>query len=191
MALSWRAPVGTEVEGYRILRKTVGHTEMETLVDNTGSTELSYMDSSDLQHLSTYEYQVVGLTGSTETEKSAVFPDNTREALVWEDPRAPRPRGVSSGEEGMTLRWWPPTHGWGSTPTGYQILRRNITAGEAELQVYVDDTGSTGRTYTDPNVEYKNQYVYSVRARSDEGLSLESQSVSATYAHGINGGAPV
>ena len=40
---------GTEVEGYRILRKTVGQTEMETLVDNTGSTELSYMDSSDLQ----------------------------------------------------------------------------------------------------------------------------------------------
>ena len=184
MALSWRAPVGTEVEGYRILRKTVGHTEMETLVDNTGSTELSYLDS-DVQHLSTYEYQVVGLTGSTETEASAVFPDSTREALVWEDPRAPRPRGVSSGEEGMTLRWWPPTHGWGSTPTGYQILRRNITAGEAELQVYVDDTGSTGRTFTDPNVEYKNQYVYSVRARSDEGLSLESQSASATYAHAL------
>ena len=185
VALSWRAPVGTEVEGYRILRKTVGHTEMETLVDNTGSTELSYMDSSDLQHLSKYEYQVVGLTGSTETEKSAVFPDNTREALVWEDPRAPRRLSASSGEEGMRLRWWPPTHGWGSTPTGWQILRRNVTAGEAELQVYVDDTGSTRRTYTDPNVEYKNQYVYSVRARSDEGLSLESQSASTTYVHAL------
>ena len=122
----------------------------KTLVDNTGSTELSYMDSSDLQHLSTYEYQVVGLTGSTETEASAVFPDNTRDDLVWEDPRAPRRLGASSGEEGMRLRWWPPIHGWGSTPTGWQILRRNITAGETELQVYVDDTGSTSRRYTDP-----------------------------------------
>ena len=185
VALSWNAPVGTEVEGYRILRKTVGQTEMETLVDNTGSTELSYMDSSDLQHLSTYEYQVVGLTGSTETEASAVFPDNTRDDLVWEDPRAPRRLGASSGEEGMRLRWWPPIHGWGSTPTGWQILRRNITAGETELQVYVDDTGSTSRRYTDPNVEYKNQYVYSVRARNDEGLSLESQSASTTYAHAL------
>ena len=62
---------------------------------------------------------------------------------------------------------------WNQTPdktvTGYLILRRRPKEGETQLKVYVSNTGSKNRTYTDTNAPSGTTYVYRVKALNSNG----------------------
>ena len=73
----------------------------------------------------------------------------------------------------VTLTWDAPDD---DSITGYQILRQRSTQGESTLSVYVEDTGSTGTTYTDTEVAPGIQHVYRVKAVNDAGVNEPSDS---------------
>ena len=58
VALSWNAPAGADVAGYRILRRYASEdAELEVLVENTGSAATSYLDAA-LRPGTEYVYRV-------------------------------------------------------------------------------------------------------------------------------------
>ena len=67
----------------------------------------------------------------------------------------------------MTLAWEAPDD---ASVSGYQILRRRPTEGEATLTVYVADTDSTATTYTDTAVTAGTPHVYRVKAINVAGV---------------------
>ena len=88
----------------------------------------------------------------------------------------PTPTGLavdSRTHNSITLSWDDPDD---STIQSYQVLRR--TFGDIFFAVFVDDTGSSGTTFTDSTVEPGTQYEYKIRARNAVGLSAESSSFS-------------
>ena len=87
-------------------------------------------------------------------------------------PAAPTGLAVDSRtHNSITLSWDDPGD---STIQSYQVLRR--TFGDIFFAVFVDDTGSSGATFTDSTVEPGTQYDYKIRARNAVGLSAESAS---------------
>ncbi len=71
IALSWTAPDG-HVDGYEILRRRPlqGETELTTLVDDTGSIETSYTDTSATALGEQYVYRVKSIRGDERSELS-------------------------------------------------------------------------------------------------------------------------
>ena len=100
-------------------------------------------------------------------------------ATVWAHPSAAQtpapaaPTGLAytASHEAVTLTWDSPGD---SSITGYQVLRRGRASGSV-LAVHVDDTMSDLATYVDSDVEAGGQYVYRVKARNSQGLSLQSE----------------
>ena len=75
-------------------------------------------------------------------------------AVAAAEPTEPPPKPTNltarvNGDDSITLSWEAPDD---DSVTGYRILRRRPTQGEATLLVYVSDTGSTTTTWTDTNV---------------------------------------
>ncbi|MCY3832513.1 MAG: LysM peptidoglycan-binding domain-containing protein [Chloroflexi bacterium] len=71
VALTWTAPAG-QVDGYEILRQLPlqDETEATTLVDDTGSSDTSYTDSSATTPGERYVYQVKAIRGEERSEAS-------------------------------------------------------------------------------------------------------------------------
>ena len=71
VTLSWTAPAGT-VDGYEILRRRPlqGETELVTLVDNIGSADTSYTDTSATAPGERYVYRVKTIRGTNRSEMS-------------------------------------------------------------------------------------------------------------------------
>ena len=71
VTLSWTAPAGT-VDGYEILRRRPlqGETELAILVDNTGSSDSSYADTSATAPGERYVYRVKAIRGSDRSAMS-------------------------------------------------------------------------------------------------------------------------
>ena len=69
--LSWTAPAG-QVDGYEILRRRprLGETELTTLVDNTGSSDASYTDTSATELGVRYAYRVKTIRGDDRSDAS-------------------------------------------------------------------------------------------------------------------------
>ena len=65
--------------------------------------------------------------------------------------------------------------------TGYLILRRRPEHGEKTLIVFVADTGSADKTWTDGSVNDRDRYVYRVKAINDAGVSGVSNFVNIRY----------
>jgi len=71
ITLTWTAPDG-QVDGYEILRRRpkLGETELATLVDNTGSSETSYTDTSATEPGVRYTYRVKTIRGDNRSDLS-------------------------------------------------------------------------------------------------------------------------
>ena len=82
-----------------------------------------------------------------------------------------------NGDGHIVLSWDAPDD---DSVTGYQILRRRPGLGEDTLLVYVENTNSTGTTFTDTDVTAGTRHVYRVKAINDAALSGRSNYVRAT-----------
>ena len=82
-------------------------------------------------------------------------------------PPAPQDLTAVVNQDGsITLTWTAPDD---DSVTGYQILRRRPSRDETTLVVYLEDTSSTGTTYTDTNTPNGDTYVYRVKAINPAG----------------------
>ena len=89
------------------------------------------------------------------------------------DPPA-RPQGLTGDvtHDMVSLRWDDPGD---DIITSYQILRRDAdTDAPGVFHVHVDNTGSADNSYVDRDVEPDTRYVYRIKARNAEGLSVQS-----------------
>ena len=88
-----------------------------------------------------------------------------------------RPTGLSAvamAHDSVQLSWNDPGD---AGITGYQVLRRDRTAGSSGgFSVIAEDTGSASTTYVDGSVAANGSYGYRVRAINGEGLSRRSRS---------------
>ena len=105
-------------------------------------------------------------------------------AVAAEDPQSQEPPAKPTGLTGtvshdsVSLSWANPGD---ESVTGYQVLRRDRALHEQGVfLVHVDDTGNTGTTYIDTDVEPSVQYVYRIKARNAAGLSERSKRFDAT-----------
>ena len=82
-------------------------------------------------------------------------------------PPAPQDLTAVVNQDGsITLTWTAPDD---DSITGYQVLRRRPSRDETTLAVYLEDTGSTGTTYTDTDTPNGDTYVYRVKAINPAG----------------------
>ena len=71
ITITWTAPDG-QVDGYEILRRRprLGEADLTTLVDNTGSSETSYTDTSATEPGVRYAYRVKTIRGDDRSDES-------------------------------------------------------------------------------------------------------------------------
>ena len=105
-------------------------------------------------------------------------PDQQEEQEPQSPPPAPTNLTATVNADGhIVLSWEAPDD---DSVTGYQILRRRPTEGEASLLVHVADTQSTATTFTDADVTAGVKHVYRVKAINAAGLSDWSNYVNPT-----------
>ena len=79
---------------------------------------------------------------------------------------------TANGDGTISLSWTDPAD---PTVEGYQILRRRSADDPLDLfEVLVNDTGNAATSFVDRALEAWTRYEYRVRARSNDGLSEES-----------------
>jgi len=88
-------------------------------------------------------------------------------------PAAPRNLTAQSTAESVTLSWDASDD---ASITGYQVLRKQFGCG-CQLQVHVENTGSSATAFTDTAVEPGTRYVYRVKAINAAGVSDQSNYV--------------
>ena len=170
VVLTWSDPGDSNITSYQVLRGPDAD-NLAVLVDNTGSSSLSYTDSTVAAE-TTYAYAIKARnTGGLSPQVDAV-PVTTPAAPVL--PAKPTGLLAATTHSTVLLFWTNPND---DTITGYQILRGPDAA---NLAVLTTDTGNTSTEYTDDTVEPATQYFYSVRARNAEGLSPQSDPISVT-----------
>ena len=109
--------------------------------------------------------------------------DNTAREGKSEEPQsgiplAPRNLSATDKEdESVTLTWDAPDD---DSITGYQILRRRPSEGEASLLIRVENTGNTDTSYTDADVIPNVLHVYRVSAIGKSGKSRNSNRAEVT-----------
>ena len=123
LVLTWDAPAGGNVEGYRIDRSTQGFV-WETLEMDTGDTARTYMDDS-LKASQTRWYRVFALNEHGESPV-AVPDDGTTKAKGAPGP-VQNLRATAMGQRQINLTWDPPADNGGVDITGYQIQYHNVT----------------------------------------------------------------
>ena len=176
VSLTWQAPGGgATVTGYRILRRAVAsERSFQTLSQDTGTTSTTWTDSG-VSSRTRYAYRVRALgehgAGRFSTLASVITPAPPAPG------QATRLTATAAAHNTVSLSWNAP--GDGGTVTGYQILRRNLGSDDG-LQVLVQNTGSTGTTYTDSSVTARTRYSYRVRALGDQGQGAISNFANVT-----------
>ncbi len=163
VTLTWDASDNERVTGYRIER------DGQVIVADTGSADATYVDTTVAVNTG-YEYRVSALRSGEAGPAASVSITTPLPPL----PAAPTNLSATATHNSVTLTWdAPAADGY---VTGYQILRRQ-PPGEATLQVYVADTGSTATEWTDTNVEASTAYVYRVKAINAAGAGSQSNFV--------------
>ena len=116
--------------------------------------------------------EVAGTKENTEETTQDIPPQENDQSTDAVAPPAPQNLSATLNDDGsITLSW--DTSGDDSV-TGYQVLRRRPSLGEDTLQVYVEDTGSTGTSYTDTAVTAGERHVYRVKAINSAGVGGRS-----------------
>ena len=135
------------VTGYQILRKRLGNQDLAVHVEDTGSTDTTYIDTIGLEPETTYIYRVkatseVGVSEWSNFVRIATGEDP--DSATGTVPTAPENLAATSTADSVALTWDDPDD---STVTGYQILRKKL--GERDLVIHVEDTGSADITDID------------------------------------------
>ena len=183
ITLSWDDPSDGTIQSYQVLRYRFGSvvfgsniavSHFAVIADNTGSSETTFADTT-VEPETWYAYRIrarnsVGLSPVTAIVRARATPEPD------DVPAAPTGLVVDSRtHNSITLSWDNPGD---SAIQSYQLLRR-LPASDESLKVYIDDTGSSDTTITDPIVQSETQYVYRIKARNSVGLSAESAVVNA------------
>ncbi|MGI0094713.1 MAG: fibronectin type III domain-containing protein [Nitrosotalea sp.] len=178
--LSWTAPSnngGSAITGYKIERSTDSGTTWSTLVANSASTSTTYSDTG-LAASTTYTYRVSAInsvgTGSPSNTASATT--QSAQATVPQPPTSLTATSISTSQ--INLSWTAPSNNGGSAITGYKI-ERSTDSGTTWSTVQ-SNTGSTSTTYSDTGLSPSTTYTYRVSAINSVGISVPSNTTSAT-----------
>ena len=183
VTLTWEAPAedADSVTGYEVLRAQ-GDAELTTLVADTESAAITYVDATANEPGVRYTYRVKALRGSDVSQWSNFAfidldqdytPTPEPEPASEPDPTSLAPANLTAGivDDGVSLSWDAPDEDAESV-TGYEILRAQ---GESELTTLVADTQSTATSYTDATAtEPGESYAYRVIALRDGEKSQQS-----------------
>ena len=206
VALTWEAPDGAAVTGYRIERRRAGEDrddqqradgrsrDHHTLVEDTGSADTGYTDKSAEEGVE-YEYRISARNESGPGEVSDWVRAVPEEEPVFGDgpPGAPRNLTVTAGDQEITLSWEPPADNGNAPATRYRIEWR--TDGKDYKKGHWGTSGET--TYTKTDLANGVKYVFRVKAENGTGnygpYGPASEEVSATPTSGsaVDLGTPV
>ena len=171
--LEWSEPTegyhGGEVSpatGYQILRWDINHgfPDWDLLVENTGSTDTSFIDRSILPN-SQYSYQVRAWNDWGAGERS--FQANVR-TTDWDVPGAPRNLTVTHVDGGIQVQWNHPDDTDGED-TLYRIYRRENSGGVEPLRLL--EAGYGELQYVDNDVVDGVHYHYQVRVDGGDDVT--------------------
>ena len=171
--VEWSEPTrgyhGGEVSpatGYQILRWDINHgfPSWDLLVENTGSTETSFIDRSILPN-SKYAYKVRAWNdwgvGERSFEANVHTPD-------WDVPGAPKNLTVTHVDGGIQIQWNHPDDTEGED-TLYRIYRRENSGGVEPLQLL--EAGYGDLQYVDNDVVDGVHYHYQVQVDGGDDVT--------------------
>jgi len=167
--LDWLEPTDGDPTGYQIQRKVTSTGSWITIVNDTGTTSLTFLDTT-VNPSTEYVYR---LGGWNSFGLGAFSQEATINTLTLAD--APFLTAQQVGDE-IVLNWIEPTSG--SPINGYKIDRR-INLGT--LTTFVANTTTTSLTFTDSNVTKPDTFGYRVRALSDLGEGSVSNIVDVVF----------
>ena len=200
--LTWEAPDGATVTGYRIERRSADQQRSDgrprdnhTLVEDTGSADTGYTDQSAEKGVE-YEYRVSARNESGPGEVSDWVRAVPEEEPVFGDgpPGVPRNLTISAGDRELTLSWEPPADNGNAPATRYRIEWR------IDGKDYKKGQWGTSRSTTYTKIDLANGVKYVFRVKAENGNSYSygpygpaSEEVSATPTSGsaVDLGTPV
>ena len=173
VGLDWDDPDDSTITGYRILRRLPAQDlpgEFAVLLENTGSTLTSYLDTT-VKPQTSYVYRVKAINAHGSSERSSWANALTPAPPVL-TPAQPTGLTADPAHDQVGLDWDVPDD---STITGYRILRR-LPAEDlpGEFAVLLENTDSALTTYVDTTVTPQTSYVYRVQAINAHGSSEQS-----------------
>ena len=173
VGLDWDDPDDSAITGYRILRRLPAQDlpgEFAVLLENTGSTLTSYLDTT-VKPQTSYVYRVKAINAHGVSERSSWANALTPAAPVL-TPAQPTGLTADPAHDQVGLDWDDLDD---STITGYRILRR-LPAEDlsGEFAVLLENTDSALTTYVDTTVTPQTSYVYRVQAINAHGSSERS-----------------
>ena len=181
IALTWDHPGDASITHYEVFRRdTTVHAigEFITLVEDTGSAETTYTDSTvEAERKYVYRVKAVNPAGASQWSSfaNATTPPAPVPVIAAEDlaPTGLTATPVDGG--GVSLSWTAPAEDAGSV-TGYEILRG---VGAGTLSTLVSDSGNTTTSYTDSTATTAAEtYAYQVKAIRGEDRSQASSEAS-------------
>ena len=171
--MEWTEPTrgyhGGEVSpatGYQILRWDINHgfASWDLHVDNTGSTETSFIDRNILPN-SQYTYKVRAWNDWGVGERSF---DANVQTPDWDVPGAPKNLTVTHVDGGIQLQWNHPDDSDGED-TLYRIYRRENSGGLEPLQLIAAGYGDL--QYVDNDVVDGVHYHYQVQVDGGDDVT--------------------
>ena len=173
VGLDWDDLDDSTITGYRILRRLPAQDlpgEFAVLLENTGSTLTSYLDTT-VKPQTSYVYRVKAINAHGVSERSSWANALTPAAPVL-TPAQPTGLTADPAHDQVGLDWDDLDD---STITGYRILRR-LPAEDlsGEFAVLLENTDSALTTYVDTTVTPQTSYVYRVKAINAHGSSERS-----------------
>ena len=181
--LSWMAPTGAPVTGYRIQVSTDGGTTWVDVEANTGSSATTYTHTG-LTPGTTLQYRVYAINSKGESAAASSVVSVTVGEVT--EPSAPAGLTATSaaGQTEISLSWTAPAGDGGAAISGYQI-EMSMDGGTVWSDL-VANTGSTATTYTHTGLTEGTTRHYRVRAINSVGASAPSNVAAATAGVDVN-----
>jgi M6 family metalloprotease-like protein len=168
--LSWTAPAddgGSTITDYIIEFKLSSDASYTVYVDDTiGSTKATV---TGLTNDESYDFKVSAINGIGTGPASNVA-SATPSISAPSAPTSLSATAISTSD--INLIWTAPADDGGAPITGYMIHRDNV--------MIVDDTASTGTTYSDIGLDPETEYTYVVMTINSIGTSIPSNEASVT-----------
>ena len=159
--LTWDDPGDSDITGYRIFR-SFHEDYFVTLRIDTGTADPTYTDPRPTAG-QVNVYAIRALTPAGESELSG--------AVTIRPPGIPHGLTAAVGESAVTLSW---SASDDTVVVAYQVLR-GPTADD--LEILVENTGSTDTSYDDTSPQQPGTVYYAVRARTARWTGKESDPV--------------
>ena len=156
ISLSWTAPTGSTITGYKIERESPVGAGFTTLVANTGSTSTTYTDSG-LAASTNYNYRISAINSAGTSSPSSTVIGTTPAGSGGTTTL----RAVAVSPSQVSLSWTAPPNTV-SPITGYKIERASPVG--SSFSTLVANTGSSSTTYIDNSVAANTAYNYRVTA---------------------------